>query len=1053
MDYETQIVTRRSRGRLVALALVAVILILLAVLWIQRKTIAADFIDRELERRGVRASYQIKELGFGSQRLENVVIGNPARPDLTARWVEVRLSYGLRAPRVRKITARGVRMFGRLVDGKLSLGQIDRLLPAPTGAPFRLPALELDLADAAMALETPAGRIGVALEGKGRLRDGFRGKTAMLSRRLSFGECRIDAPVASLTVSVADERPRFQGPIRSARAGCGDDLDLIKPVLTIDTSFKPALDGWIGGASVGAEVARSGSNALSGVRGRLTFAGDRKRTRGAMDLAAAGGSAPGLRSGQLSVDGRYDFSMATGRLGFSGSTALRSVVASDTFVRGQLGLLSSLGGTPLEPLGRALQDAATRAGRNFDLQGRFSLARQGSRGLLRITNIDANSGSGARLSLTGGEGVSYAWPAGASRVHGSVALEGGGFPTTRASLLQAKAGGPMQGTLRVAPFAANGARLALGEVSFGPDGRGATRVETIARIDGPFSGGRVDGLVLPIRGRFGGGAFLFGEGCTTAAFRALRYSSLVLRPTRLELCPIGKALISRSARGTLQGGAVVARPSLAGRLGSSPITLAAHRFRFDLGASSFSSSAVRVRLGKAGHINRFDFATLKGGFEGRGVRGTFAGGDAKLANVPLLVSSARGRWQVVGGRTVVDGALTVADEAAPSRFYPLRSDDFHLTLVNNRIDATAWLFDPETGTRITRATIVHALNSGRGHAQLDIPGIVFNQAYQPEQLTRLTTGVVALVDGVLTGQGEIKWSPEGASSSGTFSTQDMDLAATFGPITGLTTTINFTDLLGLQTAPGQIAQVKRIQAGIDVFDGRIAYQLLPDLKVRVQSGRWPFAGGELILQETVLDFGRPSAKHLTFKVVGMDAAAFVQQMEFSNISATGTFDGIIPMVFDERGGRIVAGHLEARPGGGVVSYIGELTDKQLGAYGKLAFDALKSLRYSRLTVDLDGSLDAEFLTRVELDGVARDPTIVPASGGGIRDMVAGRALGQLAKIPFEFNITVRGPFRSLIGTMRSLDDPSQLIQAVLPPELRDQPTTTNVQRPESEDMR
>jgi hypothetical protein len=59
-------------------------------------------------------------------------------------------------------------------------------------------------------------------------------------------------------------------------------------------------------------------------------------------------------------------------------------------------------------------------------------------------------------------------------------------------------------------------------------------------------------------------------------------------------------------------------------------------------------------------------------------------------------------------------------------------------------------------------------------------------------------------------------------------------------------------------------------------------------------------------------------------------------------------------------------------------------------------------------------------------------------------------LGQLAKIPFEFNIQVRGPFRALIASTRSLEDPSQLIQPVLPEQLRDLPTSVTVQPEESE---
>ena len=99
----------------------------------------------------------------------------------------------------------------------------------------------------------------------------------------------------------------------------------------------------------------------------------------------------------------------------------------------------------------------------------------------------------------------------------------------------------------------------------------------------------------------------------------------------------------------------------------------------------------------------------------------------------------------------------------------------------------------------------------------------------------------------------------------------------------------------------------------------------------------------------------------------------------------------------------------------------------------LAFDALKSLRYSRLEITLDGALDGEFLTRIDLDGIARDPARhAPALGRHRAAWSSAGCSSQLARIPFHFNIRIQGPFRALIATARSFEDPSELIRAALP---------------------
>jgi len=1043
--------TRRPwlRGwRLAAAVLLATLVGALVILWSIRVRLASDYIDRELARRGVEASYDVERIGFGTQILENLVIGDPRRPDATAREVRVQILIGLTGPRVGLITARGIRMRGRVVDGRLTLGEVDKLLPPPSGLPFRLPDQRVDVADAAIVLDTPAGRLALGLEGRGNLADGFRGRLAMASRGLRLGECAIAAPRADVAVAVADLSPRFRGPAAIRAVRCGDDLAVERPVFALDATLAPALDSWRGETAARAAWLEAGPHGMARIEGRLTFAGDARRTAGALDIASGPASVAALRAAGARFRGDYALSPEHGDLGLDGEVAVEALSLAAPALRALTGALRSAEATPVGPVGAALAEALARAAAGGgEASGRLRLVNRRSVGAVELERLRLRARSGATLL---GDRLGYRWPGGSVQLDGSFALSGGGFPDARFALRQPRPGGPIEGVGRIAPIQAGGARLALGEIRFAAEPGGRTRFATSLRADGPLGGGRVSGLALPVRGWFGGGGFAIGEGCVAASFQALAIEGLRIGPSRLPLCATGPALAWQRPGGTFQAGAELRAPRFAGRLGQSPIRLAADRLRVDV--DGFTASSAAVRLGAEPWVNRLDVASLSARFVPRGVSGAFAGLSGQIAGVPLLMSEGEGSWQVARGDVLLDGRLRIADERDPPRFHPLVSDDLRVTLVDNRIRATGWLSHPATGTRVAAARVDHQLRTGAGTAILDVPGLTFAEGFQPDALTPLTVGVVALVDGTVTGQGRIEWDARGTRSTGAFATSGMDLAAPFGPVEGLTTRIEFTDLLGLVSAPGQVAEIELVRPGIDVFDGTLVYQLRPDYHVQVETGRWPHAGGELILEPTLLDFSQPSVKYLTFRVVGLDAARFVQQMEFSNIAATGTFDGIIPIQVGQQGARLVGGRLQAREEGGTLSYVGELTDRDLGIYGKMAFDALKELRYRRFDMTLDGSLDGEFVTLIDLDGVARNPSSrIATPGGAIGQAIAGRALSQLARIPFEFNIRIQGPFRALLATARSFEDPSLLIQPVLPRFLRDLPTTvTDVQDEESE---
>ncbi|WP_083671902.1 YdbH domain-containing protein [Sphingomonas montana] len=1034
---------RRSRVRIAVAAASGLIALAIAGVWTQRKDVAAHYIDAELARRGVTASYTIARFGIGGQRLENIRIGDPARPDLTADHADIRIAIGHNGPYVASIAAGRVRLRGRLVDGRVTLGAVDRLLPAPSGQPFALPDLRVALDDAAIRLETAGGVVGFGITGSGRLSDGFSGRMAVAAPDLRVAGCLIRQGRAHVNLAITARRPVLDGPVAADGVTCGDRLTITRPAATVDVALSAALDRWTGGAFVDVAQVRSGSNRIDRMAGRVGFDGTAKGTQGTLAVVGHDVVTAAATARRIRFDGRYGVGPATRiqgdlRLTDGGVAAeTRTAIAA----AGRAG-----GGTPLAPVLTAMTTAAARATAQFQATATIDYAPGGRAAPLRIGRLTADAASGARLVLTEGAGLTVDPTTGGTRLDGRVRLAGGGLPTVDATVRQAGVDTPITGTMRIARYAAGGATLDLTPVRF-QVAPGATRFDTVATMTGPVASGTVTSLRLPVTGRLGrGGSFVVDPECVPLAFDRLVLSGLTVGATRTTLCPNDIGLLSRAPHGRIAGGGRIAGPVLAGTLGGSPVRIAAGAVAFDIAGPDFTADALSFAIGPAADPTmRIAIDRFAGDFVTGGVGGRFAGLSGRIMAVPLLLTEGIGRWRLMGGALSVDSdAVTVSDAQADPRFVPLLSRDFALALRENRIVARGRLQTPTDGVAVADVAIRHDLTRGAGTARLIVPGLRFDPAFQPERLTRLTLGVVANVKGVVTGEGNIAWNRQGVTSTGRFGTESMDLAAAFGPVTGLKTELMFDDLLNLRTAPGQIATVVEINPGIAVRDGVVRYRLLPDRRVQVEGGRWPFSNGELTLEPTLLDFSGATERRMTFRIVGMDAAQFVQQFGFENIAVTGTFDGVLPMTFDDRGGRIAGGRLSVRPGGGTLAYVGEISNAKLGRFGALAFDALKRMRYRDLTILLDGALDGELVSKVVFDGTNQTPKEAIRRNG---------LLSSFANLPFRFNIVIKAPFRALLNSAQSLNDPRGLIRQAMPPPAEILPGSAPVQPKESEPVR
>lgn len=1011
---------RWSRRRRAAVALALVLLLALIALWLARKSIADDYVRGALADRGVPARYKIADLNLGRQRLTDVVIGDPRNPDLVADWAELRTRMTLSGPEVTGVRVGHVRLRGRLVDGKVSLGAIDKLLPAPTGKPFALPEIEAAIGDARMRLETPGGVVGLKLSGTGRLDDGFSGNLAAASERLGAGDaCVVRKLSAAVAIRIEDARPSLVGPVRAASLACGG-AELTGLATRLDLTLGEALDRWQGRAELAvADVASAGAQ-VRGVKGRVDFTGSARDTQGTAQLESGRFKAAGVGGTGLAIDGRYRIGA---QQAFGGTVAAQGVALPDATLRQVAALGSAGAGSPVGPLVTALARAGGAAGRQFEVAAQLDATNGAKGGRLAVRRLSADAASGASVVLTGREGVAYGWPDGALALNGTLTTGGGGLPEAVVQLAQAQPGGAVTGTAIVRPYQAGGARLALTPVRFARARDGHTQFDTQATLSGPLVDGRIDGLTLPLAGHWNGGAALtLDSECTTVGWQRLAVSSLVLEPARLRLCPTGGALVAVDRAG-LRGGARLGATRLAGRLGGTPLTLAMRGGRFGLRDFGFTLEGVESRLGAPERLTRIDVGLLEGRIAGGGVGGRFAQGAGQIGNVPLLLSDAAGDWRFADGVLKLAGALKVDDAQTREarRFETLASDDIVLTLAGNAITATGTLKHPAKQVQVATVAIAHDLSSGAGEADLKVPGITFGDAFQPEELTPLTFGVIAEVAGTVTGGGHIAWNAERVTSTGTFRTDGIDLAAAFGPATGIAGEIHFTDLLGMVTAPNQLLTIAEANPGIPFRDGRIRYRLVPEQRIQVEGGRWPLAGGEMVLEPTLLDFAPQKQRRMTFRVTGVDAALLLQEYEFDNLNATGTFDGVLPMIFDQNGGRIEGGRLVAREGGGNIAYVGEVTKEDVGVWGNLAFQALKSLDYRNLTLEMNGPLAGEMVTAIRFTGVSQ--------GEGAKSNFLIR---RLAKLPFVFNVRIKAPFRQLIDSVQSYYDPSRLIERNLP---------------------
>lgn len=992
---------------------VACLGLVLAGLWATRRPLTEAAVRAYLADNDVEAHYRVAQADSRRLVFDAVVLGPAARPDLVASRISVDLAWSGFGPKVTAVRLDAPVLRAAASRGGVSFGSLDRLIP--TTKTLRLPPIAIAITDGRALVATPYGPLSASVDAAGRLDRDFHSNIRIDPAVLGSAACR--AGIESMAMMVTTKARDFAisgtgelGAIDCAAAKVARtalSFQLAAPItlasFTGDVSARSA-SGQVGQARFGApSVLR-----LDGTGTTARFTG--KWSADVARLAAAGESAA-----TVAASGNFDLQRVRG-LTLDGSLRATSVqsrtLRAGLTVRGAPGVVESL------------VARTASAFRSFDVDGDFS-AVLGAVPTARVTSLALRGAGGARLGFVGTIGGSL--DASQFDVDGNFNLAGGGLPTTRLGLsrLTSKGGLRGSGTLVVAPWRSASGMIAVPGLTFAL-AAGRADVSGRAIVSTNIGAGRVDGLDLrlALRSDLAGSRVSLASGCADIAMQGARFGTLALGRFATRVCPVAGA----------------AAPVLAGQLLSGDVRLAATRVQGVAGGRAFAVDLQPARFGFGGTLDRPVVRSAAVAVQGRsgelGGAATLAGmvtggaggwsGSGRIANAAADLPDVRARrgaaqWRLARGKLMLAAAtVQMTDRAARPSFAPLRITDASASLGAERIIGRATLRLDAGLASLATITGNYRPGPGTGSAQV-YSTLVFSKALQPLQISELARGLVANVDGKLVSHADLTFGPGGVKGTGSMTFAALSLAtAALGPVTGINGTLHFDDLPRLHTPPTQTLTIESINPGVLVTDGVAVFQIEDATTVAIESMRWPFTGGTLTLRPVIFRTGEPR-RSFVLAVDGLEADQFLQRFELKNLNATGRFDGILPLVFIGSVGRIEGGLLTARSAGGTIQYVGDVGQESMGAAARLAFDALRRLRYRSLSLALDGDLDGELVTAINFTGTNEAPV-----------QVAGGLPLQSSGLPFKFGVTVRAPFRALLGTVASFSDARALLRSASP---------------------
>ena len=738
---------------------------------------------------------------------------------------------------------------------------------------------------------------------------------------------------------------------------------------------------------------------------------------------------------------------ADGKAGFEGKVTA-SGAALDSDLRARTGAAFSLPGV-LASHADALRASLNRALTKFDAEMGISLNSDGTAFTASAIG-EGVLGAASGLNLTVSPAANVAWVSVSGSgvtAQGSVALSGGGAPSVSMEVgrFDARPEGVSLAAdaLRLSNWSVGGRTLAAnlnavtlesrrddlviagaGQLSFAGEAGGVTLASTTLKggLDAArdASGWRVQAAGAP---------------CLAVDTRGLVFGAIDVEPAKFSVCPVNGRFMHQAVE-----------PGGSASLGNLrlPFTMESGAGVLSLAGAEVDWTAVKgfglavsaddlempLTIGDrtltiAGKGPRIDVATGKGPARIAARLGaTVFGGTMIPANVSASSFTFDGSSAAAGVEGAVTGkGVLITDLNADPIYRPIMAE-FSGTVGDNRLRITGPLNLKSIGTRLADATLDLDFLKLDGTAKVTSRPLVFRSGgLQPNMISDRLTGLFTDANGNVAGDARFTINNGKIAGTADVRIQNFGFQTTrLGRVTGINGTVNFADLMELETAPNQVFTLGSVNPGIPLTDGRIVYDLRENGILHLDSVTFPFGGGKLAIApfDWALEGGlKDQSVAVTAEAISI--TQLVEILKLPDTVATGTLSGSFPIVFTDNRVQIKDARLKADEPGGRLSYTGGAVDAAAGqdANASLAFDALRDLKFEVLEIGIDGDLAGDLRAELLLVG----ENINPLPMGNRLTLPAGQAV--------EFAIGFDLPIGKLIENNLGFLNQEDLIDATV----------------------